>query len=520
MLFRACTVVVLVIFSLPKVLAEERDFDRQDYGENSTGLPLWSPVRAFESGMVSRVRETDNPLSPQELLQLYLLASGDVRSAERATELSASAWNILASHDYLRDITDEAERGSELLKVLHQELFVDYAEGQSTVSGILETGTYNCISSALIYMALADDLGLQVRGVLMPSHAFVEVELSDGRRVDVETTSEDGFAVVRDARFFARQAEGWFEARGLDVPSFEDYQQRRSVSALALGLENMWNQHLGPSRASYPTRLRMAEIRGAMQPESLDAQQNRFVYYYQESDFLRRDHDIALRWHLLELIAPVLTQFENEIAGSSSLSDNLRIPFLLLQSARAQWLAGTAAGTDESMQPYLQQQRWETALQLSGEVLGTLSPGQREYESIRLDATIAVSDVIQNMMSVSRFEPLPAVLSDIAQRHCQQTAICQQSLDQYYAAWANQYWHQEQWGEAIEVARQYLEWVPESPNRAVFEQNMESAYLNQFATLWQQELRDQAYMWLQNCMRLPNPSRCESRHQEVESYFR
>lgn len=119
MLFRACTVAVLVIFSLPKVLAEERDFDRQDYGENSTGLPLWSPMRAFESGMVSRVRETDNPLSSQELLQLYLLASGDVRSAERATELSASAWNILASHDYLRDITDEAERGSELLKVLH-----------------------------------------------------------------------------------------------------------------------------------------------------------------------------------------------------------------------------------------------------------------------------------------------------------------------------------------------------------------------------------------------------------------
>jgi hypothetical protein len=49
---------------------------------------------------------------------------------------------------------------------------------------------------------------------------------------------------------------------------------------------------------------------------------------------------------------------------------------------------------------------------------------------------------------------------------------------------------------------------------------MESAYLNQFATLWQQELRDQAWVWLQNCLQLPEPGRCEARYQEVESYFR
>lgn len=500
---------------------EERDFDREGYGGNAT-LPLWTPLSTFEVNLINKVRETEGPMSAEltadQLLQLYLLASGDVRSAEKASELSGRAWQFLTTHDDLRRIQSEAERGAALLLELHEDLFQQYDEAQSTVSGVLETGTYNCISSALIYMALARELGLQVRGVLMPSHAFVEVELADGTTLDVETTSEDGFAVVRDERFFARQAEGWFEERGLDVPSFEDYQQRRSVSALGLGLENMWNQHLSPSRASYPMRLRIAEIRGAMQPENLDAQQNRLVYYYQESDYLRRSSNQALRWQLLSSIEPMLEKFQNEVADTASLEDSQRIPLLLLQSARAQWLAreidepGERGGEREA--------RWAAALQLSDSVLRTLEPGQREYESIRLDATIGISDVIQSMRRESVFKALPPVLSEQVEKHCLQTSVCRQSLDQFYAAWVSQYWQQEQWAEAINVAREYLNWAPDSPNRAVFEQNMESAYLNQFATLWQQELRDQAWVWLQNCLQLSDPARCEARYQEVESYFR
>lgn len=499
---------------------EERDFDRQGYGDNTAiASALWTPLSTFETSLISTVREeVDAELTANQLLQLYLLASGNVRSAEKATELSARAWQFLAAHDDLRHLQHEEERGAALLLALHEDLFQQYDEAQSTVSGVLETGIYNCISSALIYMALARELGLQVRGVLMPSHAFVEVELADGTTLDVETTSEDGFAVVRDERFFARQAEGWFEERGLDVPSFEDYQQRRSVSALALGLENMWNQHLSPSRASYPMRLRIAEIRGAMQPDNLDAQQNRLVYYYQESDYLRRSNNPALRWQLLGLIEPVLERFEDDMAGAAALNDNQRIPLLLLQAARAQWLAAGAETPGEREGE--RQERWIAALQLSDSVLRTLDPDQREYESIRLDATIAVSDVIQGMTEKSVFAPLPPILSEKAEEHCLQTVVCHQSLDQFHAAWATHHWQQEQWAEAINVAREYLDWAPQSPNRAVFEQNMESAYLNQFATLWQQELRDQAWVWLQNCLQLPEPGRCEARYQEVESYFR
>lgn len=511
-------------------LRDERDINRQGYGRVST-IPVWSPLNDFELGLVDTVRAKGQALSPQELLTLYLLASGDVRTADQAEVLSDIAWDFLAAHDDLRLIEDESERGAALLAALHDDLFVQYDEAQSTVSGVLTTGTYNCISSALIYLALAQEIGLKVRGVLMPSHAFVEVTLADGRKFDVETTADEGFGMVRDARFFARQAEGWFESRGLDVPSFEDYQQRRTVSAMALGLENMWNQHLSPARADYPMRLRMAEIRGAIQPGRLDAQQNRLVYYYQESDFLRRQNNgqentmgisegnsashAEMRWQLLRSIAPMLARFENHITDALTMADNQRIPLLLLQSARAQWLAGDEAGQTEADK----QRRRHQALHLASQILASLDPDQREYESIRLDASIAVSDVIQGMMRDARFQPLSAMMPDLVRSHCLRTAICQQSLDQFHAAWSTHYWQQERWSDAINVARDYLTWAPDSPNRSVFEQNMESAYLNQFAALWQQELRDQAFVWLQNCMRLPSPSRCEARYQEVAPYF-
>lgn len=495
-------------------IRDERSIDRREYGDNAVGLPVWSPLSDFENRMIARVREPQT-MTPRELAGLYLLASGEVRDTKTANQLSDKLWVFLNAHDDLRQIDDEEERGAALLSALHDDLFVEYDEAQSTVSGILTTGTYNCISSALVYLVLAREIGLQAKGVLMPSHAFVEIELADGRKVDVETTADEGFGMVRDAAFFARQAEGWFAARDLEVPSYEDYQQRRTVTARALGLENMWNQHLSPSRASYPLRLRMAEIRGAMEPQSLASQQNRFVYYYQESDYLRRSEQYALRWRLLSKIEPVLARFDSEAMDTVLLSDQQRIPLQLLQSARAQWLASDMDG----LATVDRDKRRVEALQLAGRVLRQIEPGQREYDSIRLDATLAVSEVIQGMIRNQQFQPLPPVLSGSLQRQCLDMSTCQQSLDQFHAAWANRHWQQSQWSAAIEVARGYLSWAPQSPNRAVFEQNMESAYLNQFATLWQQEFRDEAFVWLQNCIRLPNASRCRDRHEEVAPYF-
>jgi hypothetical protein len=60
------------------------------------------------------------------------------------------------------------------------------------VDTTLETGVYNCVSSAVLYMILARSVGLSVGGVRTTDHAFTSV-LVNGQQVDVETTNPFGF---------------------------------------------------------------------------------------------------------------------------------------------------------------------------------------------------------------------------------------------------------------------------------------------------------------------------------------
>ena len=72
-----------------------------------------------------------------------------------------------------------------------------YSSNQTDVSVILDTGTFNCVSSATLYNILGRRLGLDVRAIEVPDHAFSI--LYDGtRHADVETTTASGFDPARD----------------------------------------------------------------------------------------------------------------------------------------------------------------------------------------------------------------------------------------------------------------------------------------------------------------------------------
>ncbi|MCG8453133.1 MAG: hypothetical protein MI717_08135 [Spirochaetales bacterium] len=85
----------------------------------------------------------------------------------------------------------EAERGEALLEWMHENLLSRYVESQTRLDVLLSEGTYNCVSSAVLYLLLADDL--VVEGVLTRDHAFCRVVLSENEGIDVETTTAFGF---------------------------------------------------------------------------------------------------------------------------------------------------------------------------------------------------------------------------------------------------------------------------------------------------------------------------------------
>ncbi len=130
------------------------------------------------------------------------------------------------------DATTPYEKGEKLLTWMHAAdgpLAKGYSANQTDLSVILETGTFNCVSSATLYNVLGRRLGLDVRAIEVPDHAFSI--LYDGtNHADVETTTASGFDPARDP---AAQ-ESIMEKTGFRYIPDSNRDQRREVGEAGL----------------------------------------------------------------------------------------------------------------------------------------------------------------------------------------------------------------------------------------------------------------------------------------------
>jgi tetratricopeptide (TPR) repeat protein len=89
-------------------------------------------------------------------------------------------------------IQDETQLGEAALAYLHEKLLRSYSLNQMRVDVALDTGVFNCLSSAVLYLIFARSAGLSVKGVLTTDHALCLVYVN-GVPTDVETTNQYGF---------------------------------------------------------------------------------------------------------------------------------------------------------------------------------------------------------------------------------------------------------------------------------------------------------------------------------------
>ncbi|HEY2146384.1 MAG TPA: transglutaminase family protein [Pirellulales bacterium] len=138
-------------------------------------------------------------------------------SLGEALLLASGAANDDDRRQYLRQldaITDDArssagnarsprELGKLLLKSLHDGPMAEgYEDGQANLVTLLKTQKYNCVSSAALFMIVAERLRLKVRMVEIPEHVYCEA--FDGKKwVDVEPTNAHGFAAKPDRKLIA-----------------------------------------------------------------------------------------------------------------------------------------------------------------------------------------------------------------------------------------------------------------------------------------------------------------------------
>ena len=138
-------------------------------------------------------------LSADEVFQLSLLFSEcslESQTAKRCLEKFEKIKIAVTSADFMAQPPEE--RGRAVLKLLYRDYLKAYSLNQTKTDVALETGLYNCVSSALLYMAAAKACGLDVRGQKTTEHAFCSIYVPSVKpgqlkKIDVETTNPYGF---------------------------------------------------------------------------------------------------------------------------------------------------------------------------------------------------------------------------------------------------------------------------------------------------------------------------------------
>lgn len=96
----------------------------------------------------------------------------------------------VTSNEFLK--LPEEERGKLILKLMYDNVLIKYAENQTKITTMFTNGTYNCVSSSILYLALAKAAKLNVVAQKAPLHAFCSIYINN-KKIDVETTNPYGF---------------------------------------------------------------------------------------------------------------------------------------------------------------------------------------------------------------------------------------------------------------------------------------------------------------------------------------
>ncbi len=129
---------------------------------------------------------------------LYFSSNAAANPASSATDRTAQTrdFMLIAMEDarmLIDSEPDEYKRGEAILALLHSRFLRRYSEYETTIDAAVLEGRYNCVSSAVLFLLLAREAGLDTRGVSTKDHAFCAVTLSGGIIVDVETTNPQGW---------------------------------------------------------------------------------------------------------------------------------------------------------------------------------------------------------------------------------------------------------------------------------------------------------------------------------------
>jgi tetratricopeptide (TPR) repeat protein len=132
--------------------------------------------------------------------------------------------HLAALRQQLAGAEDPRERAEAALAFMHETVLKRYDERQTRLDVLLSRGSYNCVSSGVLYAILLKALDLKVWGVRTSDHAFCRVQAGD-QAFDVETTSPYGFDPGTRKEF----TDSFGQVTGYSYVPPSNYRDRRDI---------------------------------------------------------------------------------------------------------------------------------------------------------------------------------------------------------------------------------------------------------------------------------------------------
>ncbi|MDR2094698.1 MAG: hypothetical protein LBP76_04165 [Treponema sp.] len=218
--------------------------------------------KAFEYAL----RAEKGGLNWQDMAEMSLWASGaDINGSIKVKGKNGTYGGIIRGAilelQNAPDLPDSlTERGEYVLSFLYKKFLKRYSLKQTKVDAIFQTGYYNCVSSAALYLIFGTAVDIEIEGVLTRDHAFVSVQTEEGP-IDVETTNQYGFDPGNRKEFH----DGFGKATGFAYVPAKNYRDRSPLSNLEL-ISVIFSNRISDlqSQGHYDEAIQLALDRAAM----------------------------------------------------------------------------------------------------------------------------------------------------------------------------------------------------------------------------------------------------------------
>jgi tetratricopeptide (TPR) repeat protein len=225
-------------------------------------------VTEDEKGLFAEARA--GRLAKWSFAEAALLASGVTDAAARRTYLAKIDDIVAQARKATAGAPSPRAKGEKLLQFLHEgPMAKGYESNQTLLSTVLDAGTYNCVSSAVLYNVVAGRLGLEARAVEIPGHVY-SVLYADGKPTDVETTNAHGFDPANP-----EQREKLRKEKGITVRAGTHAAKGRELRDLGLAAVIWANRSASLAQAKRYHEAALAGFRAlSLDPESPTALEN------------------------------------------------------------------------------------------------------------------------------------------------------------------------------------------------------------------------------------------------------